>query len=55
MNKKTAGGIGLNNMHVRAGLLDGEIKITSETEKGTTIKFLIPVPAEVSIDVPVPA
>jgi two-component system, NarL family, sensor kinase len=36
-------GIGLNNMHVRAGLLKGIINISSEREKGTKITFEMPV------------
>ncbi len=35
------GGIGLNNMHVRAALLNGEIAVNSEKEKGTTIMLVI--------------
>jgi signal transduction histidine kinase len=34
-------GIGLINMQVRATMLKGELKVTSEPEKGTTIRLVI--------------
>ena len=34
-------GIGLSNMQVRAGLLNGELHVLSEKEKGTTVKLII--------------
>lgn len=34
-------GIGLNNMHLRAGLLNGRLTINSEREQGTTIRLEI--------------
>lgn len=34
-------GIGLNNMHVRADLLKGNLQLVSEKDKGTTITFSI--------------
>ena len=39
MAEKTKGGIGLNNMQVRAGLLKGTIEVHSVKEKGTTIRL----------------
>ena len=38
-NAKITDGLGLNNMHVRAELLKGELNVTSEKEKGTTVKL----------------
>jgi signal transduction histidine kinase len=35
-------GLGLNNMHVRAGLLKGKLDIQSEPNKGTTITLELP-------------
>ena len=40
-SEKTTGGIGLNNMHMRAGLLNGTLNVTSEKDKGTSIKLEI--------------
>ena len=40
-NENAKGGIGLNNMHVRAQLLRGALEVHSEKEKGTTIKLKI--------------
>ncbi len=40
-SEKTTGGIGLNNMHMRAGLLNGNLEVTSEKDKGTSIKLEI--------------
>ncbi len=41
VNEHHNGGIGLNNMHVRTDLLKGKIDVTSEKDKGTTIKLEI--------------
>ena len=38
-SEKATGGIGLNNMHMRAGLLNGTLYVTSEKDKGTSIKL----------------
>ena len=43
-SEKTTGGIGLNNMHMRAGLLNGTLSVTSEKDKGTSIKLETPIP-----------
>jgi two-component system NarL family sensor kinase len=39
MSAHQKSGIGLNNMHVRAGLLKGNIEVRSEKEKGTVVKL----------------
>jgi two-component system, NarL family, sensor kinase len=43
-----SGGIGLNNMHVRTDLLKGKMEVTSEHDKGTTIKLEIETPETTS-------
>jgi two-component system, NarL family, sensor kinase len=40
-NDSAKGGIGLNNMHVRTELLKGDLLVTSEKDKGTTITLNI--------------
>jgi signal transduction histidine kinase len=39
--KVSKNGIGLSNMHVRAELLNGNLEVISEKDKGTTITFSI--------------
>ncbi|MCW3123065.1 MAG: sensor histidine kinase [Flavipsychrobacter sp.] len=41
MSEKMNGGIGLNNMHVRAGLLKGIIEVSSIKDRGTIIALEI--------------
>src|SRR6185437_14262047 len=41
ITEKVKGGIGLNNMHVRAGLLKGNIEVNSVKDKGTAIRLEI--------------
>ena len=43
---KMTHGIGLNNMQVRAAMLKGDLKVTSELNKGTTIQFHVINPVE---------
>lgn len=38
---ETKSGIGLNNMHVRSELLNGNLQVISEKDKGTTIRLSI--------------
>jgi len=40
-SEKNTGGIGLNNMHVRAGLLNGTLDVVSKKDKGTSVKLEI--------------
>ncbi len=40
-DETSGGGIGLNNMHVRAELLKGSLDVVSEKNKGTTIRLNI--------------
>jgi len=41
IGQHTKGGIGLNNMHVRARLLNGSIQVNSVKEKGTTVRLMV--------------
>jgi two-component system, NarL family, sensor kinase len=41
MRHDTKGGIGLNNMHIRAGMLKGNIEVNSVKGKGTVVKLNI--------------
>ncbi len=41
MKENKSDGIGLNNMHVRADMLNGRLTIDSQKEKGTTVRLEI--------------
>jgi signal transduction histidine kinase len=38
------GGMGLDNLRTRAGLIGGELIIESQPEKGTTVRFSADIP-----------
>jgi signal transduction histidine kinase len=44
--KVRKGGLGMKNMHERARLLNGDLKIESKRNKGTTISFFTKLDAE---------
>jgi PAS domain S-box-containing protein len=44
VSEANSGGLGLGNLHTRAGLIGGELTIESQSEKGTTVRFYADIP-----------